>query len=265
MGDNLFARFPGTEKTKTQVIKDAGFNLVLTGMSPDRKNRDVSTALEKELSGNVEESRRVGIPLLIRWQYGSTHQEPYRTFCAPSGHLYEQSCCPLDEQYIERHIGRWAAAIARGGADGMLIDTEMYESDETGYSGPCVCDDCFYVYLKEFAKGGRVLYDQIQPQRRGLWLNANEVSEHYGLCQNNRIAALYDEIGQRCQAINPAFIFAHAPGTRHLAIIMRGLGTSSLPCLVFSEYEYSRGIGARSYAEVERIRRESMPALYLCG
>jgi len=265
MGDNLFAKFPGTEQTKAEVLKDTGFNIVLTGMGPDRKNRDVSSALEKDLPGNVKESRRVGIPLLIRWQYGSTLLEPYRKYRAPAGSLHERSCCPLDEPHIERHIGRWALAIANGGADGMLIDTEMYESDQTGYPGSCACDDCFATYLTEFATGSQVLYDQVPPERRGLWLEANSASGHYDRFQNNRIAALYDTIRQRCQAVNSTFIFAHAPGTRHLSIIMHGLGTSSLPCLAFSEYEYTRGVGARSYAEVERLRQEGVPALYLAG
>ena len=65
MGDNLFAEFPGTNKTKARVLKDAGFNLVHISMSPDRKNRDVSTRLEEELPGNVREARRVRIPLLV--------------------------------------------------------------------------------------------------------------------------------------------------------------------------------------------------------
>jgi hypothetical protein len=265
MGDSIAANFAGTDKTKAEVLKEAGFNIVLTGMGPDRKNRNVSTALEKKLPGNVAESKRVGIPLIIRWQYGSTHLEPYRKYRAPSGSLHERSCCPLDEQYLERHIGRWAVAIAAGGADGMLIDTEMYESDQTGYPGACTCDDCFETYLKEFAEGAKLLYDQLPPERRGLWLKANNASSHYRRFQNKRIAALYDDIRQRCQAINPAFIFAHAPGTRHLSIMMRGLGTSSIPCLAFSEYEYSRGVGKRSYSQVQRIREEGIPALYLVG
>ena len=265
MGDNLWAKFAGTEKTKADVLKEAGFNLILTGMGPDRKNLDVSTALARDLAGNVKESRRVGVPLLIIWQYGSAHQEPYRKYRAPSGYLNELSCCPLDEQYIDRHIGRWSARIAEGGADGMVIDTEMYESDQTNYPGACVCDDCFATYLEEFADGWRTLYEQLPPERRGLWLQANEANGHYGRYQNKRIAALYDGIRQRCQAINPAFLFAHAPGTRHLSVMMRGLGTSSLPCLAFSEYEYHRGFGKRSYSEMERIRQEGIPALYLVG
>ena len=265
MGDRLAAKFPGTEKTKAEVLKEAGFNLVLIGMGPDRKNRNVSSGLENELPGNVAEARRVGIPFLGRWQYGSTHLEPYRKYRAPSGYLHDRSCCPLDEQYLETHIGRWAVAIAAGGADGLLIDTEMYESDQTGYPGPCMCDDCFANYLEEFAEGSELLYNQLPPERRGLWLKANDAIGHYGRFQNKRIAALYDTIRQRCQAINPAFLFAHAPGTRHLSIIMRGLGTSSLPCLAFSEYEYIKGFGKRSYSEMERIRQEGIPALYLVG
>ena len=41
---------------------------------------------------------------------------PYRHYRAPDGTLARRSCCPLDVDYIERHIGRWAVATARGGA-----------------------------------------------------------------------------------------------------------------------------------------------------
>ena len=265
IGDNLSDKFAGTDKTKARVLVDAGFNLVRVSMGPDRKDRNVSAALEKDLPGNVREARRVGIALLIGWQYGSTHQEPYRKYRAPSGRLNERTCCPLDETYIERHIGRWAVAIARGGADGMAIDTEMYESDQTNYPGACVCDECFTTYLGVFSQNGKTLYDEVPAERRGLWLSANEATQHYSRFQAKRIEDQYDKIRARCQAINPAFLFAHAPFLEHVAGIERGLGTSSIPCLVLSEREYGSGPSQKSFANVERIRKEGIPALYLCG
>ena len=75
---------------------------------------------------------------------------------------------------------------------------------------------------QEFATGSRVLYDQLPPGHRGLWIEANNASGHYDRFQKQRIVALYDTIRQRCQSVNPSFIFGHSPGTRHLAIIMHG-------------------------------------------
>ena len=267
IGDDLFDKFPGIDKTKAEVLTEAGFNLVRVSMGVDRKDRNTSPDLAKRLPANVEEAHRVGIPLLIGWQYGSTHQEPYRKYRSGSGHLHERTCCPLDGQYIERHFGRWAVAVASGGADGIVIDTEMYESDETGYAGPCVCDDCFATYLKAFVEQEqwKRLYEQVPAERRGLWLSANRADAHYSRFTAKRVEAQYDEIRQRCQAVNPAFLFGHAPFLGHVGGMERGLGTSSAPCLVLSEMEYGRGPSGRSYANVRRVREEGIPALYLCG
>ena len=223
IGDDLFDKFTGTEKTKGEVIVEAGFNLVRIGMSTDSKNRDTSTELVERLPDNVKEARRIGLPLLIGWRYGSDHQEPYRRYRSPGGQLASRSCCPLDEQYIERQIGRWAVAVAKLGADGFSIDTEMYESDQTNYPGPCMCDNCFRVYLDTFSSNPQSLYDQVEPEKRGLWLSANGANEHYGRFMAQRIEALWDKIRQRCQAINPAFVFGHAPLLGHLPGVVFGL------------------------------------------
>jgi len=148
IGDDLFEQFPGTDKTKAEVLAEAGFNTVGISMDVDLDNRNISSAITNRLADNMAEAHRVGLHLLITWKYGTNHQEPYRRYRGLDGVLAEKSCCPLDTEYIGRHIGRWAVALAQGGADGMIIDTEMYESDDAGYyAGPCVCDDCFANYL----------------------------------------------------------------------------------------------------------------------
>ena len=266
IGDDLFDNFEGTHKTKADILKEAGFNLVRVSMGPDRKNRSESADLSKRLAANVKEARRVGSFLLIGWQYGSTHEEPYRRYRAPSGRLAERSCCPLDDDYIvNRHIGRWAVAIARGDADGMAVDTEMYESDETQYPGPCVCDVCFSTYLCEFSSAWKTHYDQIPPERRGQWLSANGATEHYSLFRTQRTAQMYDKIRKQCQEINPAFLFAHPPGLEYLPGIERGLGTPTMPCLVFSEREYTTGPSTEAYASIRRIRSEGIPRCLCAG
>ena len=265
IGDDLFDRFADTEQTKAEILVAAGFNLVRVSMNVDRKDRNRSSDLEKRLAPNVREARRAGIPLLIGWQYGSSHLDPYRRYRSPGGRLANRSCCPLDSDYIERHLARWAVAIAQGGADGMVVDTEMYESDQTNYPGPCVCDDCFAEYLRAFATEWETMYKAVLPERRGAWLSANGAAEHYGRFLARRIETQYDAIRTRCQQANPAFVFAHAPLLGHLAGIERGLGTATVPCLVLSEREYNRGPSLQSFENVARIRREGIPALYMTG
>ncbi|MCK4324141.1 MAG: hypothetical protein KAW89_06385, partial [Armatimonadetes bacterium] len=62
IGDDLFDKFPGSDKTKAQVLVDSGFTLVRVSMGIDRSNRDTSPAIANRLPPNVAEARRVGIP-----------------------------------------------------------------------------------------------------------------------------------------------------------------------------------------------------------
>jgi len=264
MKGNLFDQFGDTAKTKGQVLADAGINLVAVLMTPDRHQRSVSREVEKKLPLNVELARELGIKYMVRWHFGSTHEEPYRRYQASDGGRAKRSCCPLDEAYFQRHVARWANAIVAGGADGMLIDTEMYESDQTRYPGPCVCDECFRTYLKRYSNHWELLDKQVAPSRRGLWLKVNQATDHYNKFAARRIERQFDKLRQRCQSSNPVFFFGHAPGLDYLPGIDRGLGTASVPCLIFSEREYTYGISRSSYESVRNIR-QNIPALHLSG
>lgn len=263
-GEEICEPFGDTGKTKGQVVADAGFNLYCNIMTPDKADRAVSSDIEKHLADNIAESRRVGIHYLVAWQYGSNHEEPYPRYRAPNGCLADKSCCPLDAEYFDRHIVRWAKKIASAGAEGMLIDTEMYESDQTQYPGPCVCDECFATYLKAFASNADALYEQVEPARRGTWLSSNRLEEHYRKFGVKRSEELWDSLRAQCQKINPTFLFVHAPGLEYLPGIERGLGTSSIPCLVFSEREYNNGMDDTTIANVKKVHDE-LPALYIPG
>ncbi len=285
IGDDLFDESPGTDKTKAEVLAEAGFNLVRVSMGVDPNNPDTSPDITDRLPANLAEAHRVGLPLLIGWKYGTHHQEPYRRYRGLDGVLAEKSCCPLDTEYIGRHIGRWAVALAEGGADGMGIDTEMYGSDTGGgyYAGPCVCDDCFANYLMTYATGdSQSLYDSTAPDERGTWLasqggddditywwagvgSLRGVTAHYARYQAQRIAAQYDQIRAQCQQINPLFLFGHAPSWNHLPGLEKGLGTPAVPCLVFSEYEYVDGPYNNSYRTSDWIRDAGVSALFLPG
>ena len=265
IGEGIAGKFPGSDKTRGQVLVDAGFNLIRMSLGVDRHDRTASPDLKSKLTAEVAEARHLGVPLLVGWQYGSHHTEPYRKYRSPAGTVAERSCCPLDGGYIEHHVGKWAVAIAEAGADGMVIDTEMYQSDEASYPGPCVCDDCFVIYLQAFSSDWKTVCDAVKPSERGTWLSQNKASAHYGQYLAKRLEDQYDGIRRRCQDVNPLFIFAHYHILGALPGIERGLGTSQVPCLVFNGSEYPHGPISLSYQNVRRIREGGIPALYLPG
>jgi len=145
----------------------------------------------------------------------------------------------------------------------------MYGSDWTEYVGACTCDDCFTTYLKQYAGNWQSIYEQVAPQQRGAWLGEHGAAEHYRRHHAKRIEAQYDALRARCQAVNPAFLFGYAPDLedppRDIPGLARGLGTSSHPCLVFSEFEYTRGVTHQSLGNIRRVVRDGLPALYLSG
>ena len=135
--DDLFEKSAEGDRTKAQVIADAGFNLVLVSMNPNtddtrsgvvdpskplevKHDRSKSTDLETRLESNIAEARRVGLHFFVGWKYGTHHLEPYRKFYSPLKGLAKYTCCPLDEAYIAgQHVGKWAVKTAQGGADGI--------------------------------------------------------------------------------------------------------------------------------------------------
>ena len=266
IGNGLYEPYAGRYETVGHVLKDAGFNLAAISVGLDPKGKSTSIGMEHAMPLNVAEARRVGLHCMAIWKYGSTHVEPYRRYREPNGRLHQKTCCPLDGGYIERHIGRWAVATARTGADGFVMDTEMYGSDESGYyGGPCTCDDCFVDYLNRYAKNSKSVHDDISREGRGKWLYEHDALAHYGRALALRVDAQYDSIRQRCQEINPAFFFGIAPTLGHLPGLERGLGTSAVPCLVFSEPEYHQGPTTYSYKSMRTIKRGQIPVLYLPG
>ena len=185
--------------------------------------------------------RRVGLAVLCMMHYGSGHEGTYRRYRGGDGREHEKSCCPLQPAYLERHIFQYAVRAAENGADGVLLDFEMYGSDSTSYPGPCFCDACFRHYLRNYSTNWRAHDGEIAPQDRGRWINDQKAIEHYGRHAAARIERQWDALRARCQAIRPTFLFAYAPFLEHIPGMTCGLGTPDVPCLVLSEREYGSG------------------------
>lgn len=262
---DLDAPFGDTDKTCGQALADAGFNTVVIYTGVDRQNRSTAPQLEDRLRRNVAEAHKRRMFLLAKWQFGSTHEEPYRRFRGATGRLHERSCCPLQPDYIERHVGRWAVASARLGADGFTFDTEMYESDGTHYPSACHCDSCFQQYVQVYSTDWKSHYDRIRPERRGAWIAANEGTRHYAADQRRRLIEQFDGIRAQCHAVNPDFLLVYAPFLGYLSGLTHGLGTPDRPVIVWSEREYTHGPTSRSIDYLRQIRNQQLPALYVAG
>ena len=275
---DVSAKLAGSDRTKAQVIADAGFNVVAMGMHPDRpgdtwatgtlgKALSTSHGIENRLAPNLAAARQAGLRFFVAWCYGSHHQDPYRRYRGlTTGTMAKMTCCPLDAEYVERHIGRWARAAAKGGADGFLIDNEMYESDDSNYNGgPCVCDDCFMTYVKTFSEQWRFIYERLSDEARGVWLQANHADEHYARFTASRIEGIYDKIKHGCEQINPAFIMAKYHVFDDMPGLERGLGSSSIPAPLLSASEANLGPNAWGEKLYRRAREEGFPLLYACG
>ena len=264
---NIARTFPGTDKSVAHVLGDAGFNLVYRNYGVDRSNRSTAPEMDRDLPIELKQAHDAGLALIVMWQYGSAHDyaRPYRRYRDSSGKLHERTCCPVDAKYIQRHVGRWAHKAAELGADGFGLDVEMYESDVTTYSGPCFCYDCFANYLRSYGRNWQKLLAEIPADQRGRWISDQRAALHYGGHQAKRLEQLYDTIRARCQKINPSFLFAMGHMMGSLPGLTRGFGTPSLPCLIFSEGEYHDGPTVQTVANVQLLRREGIPGLYISG
>lgn len=265
IGGDLDDPFGDTGVTKAQALADAGFNTVVLYMGVDRKARSTAPDLVDRLERNVARARRHDLLLLAKWQYGSAHEEPYRRFRGANGVEHDRSCCPLQPDYIERHVGRWAVRCAQLGADGFTFDTEMYESNGTRYPSACYCDTCFRQYLQSYSTDWKQHERRIPAQQRGQWIAANEAVGHYNRAQQRGLIEMWDGIRARCRAIDPDYLFAYAPFVGYLSGITHGLGTPDRPVIVWSEREYTHGPESRTLGYLRRIHDQKLPVLYAGG
>ena len=265
VADDLNTPYGNTDRTKAQVMADGGFNLAVVAIHSDPKNRSRVPDLEKLIATNVKAAHDNGMALWTKWNYGSQHQEPYHRYRAPDGTLAKKSCCPLDKRYIDRHVGRWAVRFAKAGADGFVLDTEMYGSDQADYVGCCVCDYCFRAYLDIFEDNSDAIYDSVKPEQRGVWLRENGTYGQYSRFARRRTEDIYDDIRARCQAINPAFVFGYAGVNEHVPGLARGFGTSTVPCVLFDETGYTTGPGFTMQRDLNYLKRAQLPVMHACG
>ena len=252
-------------------LKTSGFNLVIYGFTGSIGRQEHKQKFLENVVRCATAADRAGIALMIGRQYGTNHADPYRRFRPMFGDLHKRSGCPLDREYLQRHMFQYVPEIleidrrADCRIDGFHMDFEMYGSDDTYYGSPCVCDDCFRRYLRRTRPSADQLFQTIQPGSRGSWLKSKSLAGHYAAWFELRIGRQYEELQRQAHRRKPEFLFSYAPFFRWLPGLTRGLGTPQVPCLVFSELEYKTGVTDAALRMKDAIRARGFPGIYLPG
>jgi hypothetical protein len=212
--------------------------------------------------------RERNIQLLVKTNFGADHCKSYRRYYDGHSTVAKRTPCPLDSEYwrqvvLERAMVTAKSSLKEKGVLGHLIDFEMYGSDHTGYSGPCMCNHCFKNFLKEVEIES--VYNSIEPVNRASWLKLNGLLPLYLQIAQYNIYKIAKSIEQKLHKVNPDMVLATFPKFDRLPGIERGLGTSTQPVIVFSEIEYRAGYTPVIRDNVARIKSERYPVLYCPG
>lgn len=211
----------------------------------------------------VQEQR--GLRVIISWPFGSDERYANTAFGGyqPGGAVrWLRGPCPLSREYWERVVGDRALVAAEAGLTGLVVDMEMYGADAVRYPGPCHCDTCWTQFVEDHLEG--VAAEDVPLTDRPAWLSANGLAADYARRQELQVMAILSDIRGRVRAANPRFLLGNLLDPESLPGLARGLGTATMPALVFSELEYT-GAVAGVAERVERLGREGYPVWYLAG
>ena len=178
---------------------------------------------------------------------------------------------PLYWDYIARSIELMAEVTPP--INGAVIDTETYNAGSIypGYGGLeyrcCYCDTCFAGFVK--ATNWTVGQAATRPEARyGQLLSSNRLSAYFGWLEDE-MAAIGTTLTERIHAKHPDFALGilnlFGPGDWFGLGLARGLSSSTMPALVFSETEYTAGYGEGTVAQIAALRNRRTPFRYVGG
>lgn len=206
-----------------------------------------------------------GLKVLASWAYGSDERYANTTFGTyqPGGReIWKRTPCPQSRDYWDRVVGDRAVSAAEAGLTGMVVDMEMYGADAARYPGPCYCDSCWGGFVEEHLEG--VTATEIALRDRPSWMHANGLTRDYARHQEIVVTSILRSITRRVRAVKPDFLLGNMLDPESLPGLARGLGTPTMPALIFSELEYQGNLGGMPERQFQ-LRSEGYPALYAPG
>ena len=224
------------------------------------------------------------LPKYVRTGKGARQLWPahqYRHVVDWNGDAARWAPCPLERRYwmgfSRPQLEQVARTLNETGADGgaaLELETYTFYSIYPGMSSQkktfCFCDHCFHGFA------GEADHD-VAAKQRFDWLTQRGLLPKYEQSLEVRLANLIREMMGDVRKIKRDFLFGfypYAPCWYYDGLI-RGGGSSELPCLLFSGTEYDGGYmvdppftffgDASTVANIGHLRRRKLPALYAGG
>ncbi len=226
-----------------QKAFDYGINTAICNLNPSDSYKDYAS-FDEQLILTAEQKKKYGddTHLFIKINFGSgfNNNTAYGAFVSGNETIYTSTPCPLSEEYWERQlIQRFALCALHPAVDGVVLDVEMYGADSSTYMGPCFCDHCYNMFLKERGyTENKKLENEISTARKET-VSAQGVMEEYVWWQEKAIIRMLQKYERALHEINPDLIIANMPGYDTLNGITRGFGTPKMPMLILDEATYS--------------------------
>lgn len=193
-------------------------------------------------------------------------QGTYRAYRDRDGNILSSTPCPLDATYWYHAIAErffLLSALAKPtDFSGLLFDTEMYGSEISLYRDPCFCDDCWqeFVHTLPFStQKQEPLLVNLDPSTRLQYLVKHHLLQHYVDMQTHSLKSILQRIEREIHRMHPDLLlgFLAYQKTWFYNGLIRGLGVSDTPVLVFSETSYARGYTRKVDQESTFIKETS--------
>jgi len=173
--------------------------------------------------------------------------QPMTRFVTSAGVSLTNTPCPRDTSFWEDGIKGRGVKLAQyslqnPSVHGIVIDLELYASEDNRYVEPCFCEFCFREFLDEVAPSASVP----PPNQRMDWLQANSSVQAYTHFERDAVAALAADARQAIHAVNPKLRLGGTGMIRDEGSFYDGFalgfGTPSKPLHEFSQRSYYSGV-----------------------
>ncbi|MBQ7793620.1 MAG: Ig-like domain-containing protein [Clostridia bacterium] len=252
------------------LITEYGINTLILNLSPVDGVRIVKDfdKLDEVMDDAEALSEELDVKIFAKMAYGSSQGN----VDAPVGNTafgafhpgYEHSLylpCPRAEEYWQAQITDVLSRVAtHDKITGVVIDMEMYSGGSSSYGSPCLCDSC----VADFDEACGETLSDIAAVERNAYIKQNGMYEDYSEWHKKEITRITSDVRKAIHAVNPNVIIGCMPTYEWLAGTTEGLGTHSMPLMVFSENEY-KGLLKLMYGNAAKIKRLDLPAVYVTG
>ncbi len=219
---------------------DAGINLVCVTFLGGHEEYDNFSFLEERLDAFDEYCKEhPEVKIVISQQCGTgDHNTQFGKYNTGTETLFENSPCPLSEEYWKKHCFEKFAFIAtHPSIYAIAFDWEMYGADSTHFPGSCFCDNCWNDFLITRGYTDANLKSTDAAERKAV-ITEEGLLQEYDWYQRETLISMLQKWVKALHDINPNLVLGYLPQYEEIKGITRGLGTPQMPVLCFDEKTY---------------------------